>query len=186
MEAIRNWFDLHFTNNSKLPQRVKDKIKRNGPEVFDNQNPYSWMRSLENTLLPSDKSHRRHSGLSQNTMATNDHYRGGGPSGPSLSQVIKRKAAQRANNPEDRKIVEEKLTEAHKFIEERQAMVAEELLAWRDRQVGRWESVLKETETSADHNGAPGAGEISSGSEEQQHQPERGPTGPSEGDEGLP
>jgi hypothetical protein len=60
--------------------------------------------------------------------------------------MFKIKSVQRLEGPENRRFVENKLTEAHKFIEQRQKMVAEKLWGWREREVARWESVLKERE----------------------------------------
>jgi hypothetical protein len=173
MKAFREWFDLHFTQDSKLPQRVKDKLKNKRLDIFDCQSPYSWMRLVVATLLPSDKSNRRQSGLPQNRTAKTDHYRGGKTSGPSISQVLTKVLTEpKADKFEDIGIVEEKLREAHDFIERRQAKVAKKLLAWRDRQVGRWESVLREAERGeaelgeaelgAVRNGVATAGEKSS------------------------
>lgn len=58
--------------------------------------------------------------------------------------MLEKKAAELLDKPKTRKFIEDKLREAHELIEERQHEVAEELLAWRDRHVARWEKVLKE------------------------------------------
>jgi hypothetical protein len=144
LKEIRDWFDTHFTNNPKLPQQVKDILHEHGPDEFDNQNPYLWMRSIEKILLPSHKPPRRESGISQSTTVARNHHRAGNPSGPALSKLLKKWAVQMSDRPENRKFVVEKLTEAHKFIEKRQDKVTEKLLAWRDRQVERWKKVLDE------------------------------------------
>jgi hypothetical protein len=162
---------------------VKDILQEHGPDEFDDQNPYSWMKSLENILLPSHRPPRRPSGISQVTMVARNHHRGGNPSGPTLSKVIKKLAVQISDRPENRKFVVEKLTEAHKFIEERQDKVAEKLLAWRDRQIGRWKKVLDERDLAETPNGASIQATAASSSriEEEQRQQQAGGSTAEEG-----
>jgi hypothetical protein len=160
MKKVWGWY---VTEKSKLPKQIH---KRLGPIKLDDPNPlalgsiYSWMKSLENSLLipaPStshagQETARQQSGISQNTMTVNYHHRGV-PLEASLHRAVNKLAARISDRPEERKLVENMFTEAHKFIDGRQCEVADELLAWRDAQVARWEKVLKERELAEVVNG---------------------------------
>jgi hypothetical protein len=156
MTELRNWFDSYLANNTKLPQQVKETVQEKWGSTYGDDNPYSWMKSLQTSLLPSDKGMRSNSGISQSSNSTknHDHYRGGHPTGPGLLKFIQKTAAAHiVDRSENRKVVEEMLTGAHKFIELRQHTVAEKILAWRDNQVGSWRDVLGERYPAQTPNG---------------------------------
>jgi hypothetical protein len=171
MKEIRDWFDSYQANKSKLPQKVKDIIQEKYREEFDDKSPYSWMRSLQNTLLPSDRLPRHDSALSQQSAAPakiHNHYhnRGGNPTGGGVLKFVQKKVIKWSDHPEIKKAVEEMLTEAHNHIEKRQNTVAEKLWVWRDEQVKNWEAVLEERYPNQIPNGVniqapavPGLGE---------------------------
>lgn len=152
MKEIRGWFHVNFTNDPELPLQVKDIIREHSSDTFDDQNPYAWMISLEDLLLPGREVDsgpggptRRHSGMSHITTAPKNHnYRGGNPRRPKISKMLNRWAARISDRPEDKRYIEGKLAKAHRFIVKRQDKVAEELLAWRDGQVALWSSLLEE------------------------------------------
>jgi len=179
MKEIKDWFNFHFANDPKLPQQVKGMLQQHSPNEFDDQNPYSWMRSLENTLLPNHQPPRRHTGISQTPAAQrgHNHNRGGDPPRPKISKVFNRLAVKISDPPENKKFIMQKLQEAHEFIEKRQNKVAEKLLAWREGQVARWTYVLEERYPSNILNGMnlqASAGGSTEG-EEQQQQSEGSP-----------
>jgi hypothetical protein len=190
MKEIRGWYDEHFTNDPKMPQQIKDILRDHSPDRFDDQNPYSWMRSLTKLLLPGRRPPskpatppRRHSGISQTTTAPrnhgNYHYRGGHPTHPKAHKLLNRFVVWLSEDPNNEKFVEEKLTKFHDFIQERQNKVADRLLAWRDGQVAGWTGVLEERYMNNIPNStgmqAPEAG--SSEVEEQEQQLEGSPNG---------
>ena len=150
MKEIRDWFDSYQAKNPKLPQKVKEILQEKCRKEIDDKNPYSWMRSLQNILLPSDRLPRDDSALSQQSAApTRIHNhrhnnRGGNPTGSGVLKFVQKKVIQWSDHPEIKKAVEEMLTRAHNHIEERQNTVAEKLWVWRDEQVKSWEAVLEE------------------------------------------
>lgn len=96
MKEIRDWFDSYQANNSKLPQKVKETLQEKCRKEFDDKNPYSWMISLQNTLLPSDRLPRHDSALSQQSAApakihNHHHHRGGNPSGSGALKYFQKK-----------------------------------------------------------------------------------------------
>lgn len=156
MKEIRDWFDSYQANNSKLPQKVKEILQEKCRKEFDDKNPYSWMRSLQNILLPSERLPRHDSALSQQSAAPtkiHNHNRAGNPTGSGFLTFVQKKVIQWSDHPEIKKAVEEMLTRAHNHIEERQNTVAEKLWVWRDEQVKSWEAVLEERYPNQTPNG---------------------------------
>jgi len=156
MKEIRHWFDSYQANNSKLPQKVKEILGEKSRKEFDDKNPYSWMRSLQKNLLPSDVLPRHDSALSQKSAAPtkiHNHPRGGNPTGSGVLKFVQKKVIKWSDHPEIKKEVEEMLTSAHNYIEDRQNTLAEKLWVWREEQVKSWEAVLEERYPNQTPNG---------------------------------
>ena len=179
---ITEWFDKEFTNNPKVPKKVTSKLQKSEhkfeiPNLLPPDSIYSWMNRLQTTLLgparhtPNPKSaqtpnptvNKGHSGMSQSNRPNGLHS-----SRPPLDKRLRSTAVEMSHSSESTKFVEEKLTIGHKFIEGRQKEVALELLAWRDKQVARWERELAGT---ANETIPQSTATIASGQSEVQVQP---------------
>jgi len=155
MKQIRYWFK-GFIKNPKTPKRIKAYVQERIDVDQSREAIYAWIKSVETGCLGTRSSADQNrvqpriasntSEKSQKTSKANSkqHHRGG-PSitGSSFRRFVYEKASQVPE--EESKCVENMLSEADAFIQNRQRQLVEEVLKWRAAQVAEWERLLEGT-----------------------------------------
>lgn len=148
---IHNYILKHKSQSSSSASKAEEKLSANVNNITQagqgNVNIYQFVKQVEDSFpglfdTSGSSSSSIRSIAAMSTSTGGDYRPGGGGGVVALSMRLRQWAEAMSGSTDLRKFAKEMLDDTHRFIEERQNAIADELLNWRNIRVARWEEKL--------------------------------------------